>query len=289
MKPASESELQYISSKSFGHSGYRIHRIDGGNGWSYPKHTHDGYCEFVCCSKGELDQNINGRDFHQVRGQVILIREKDYHSLAGKGFVYTNVMFPLDWFTRIESYFSQSGISESILNQEFSPSFIVQPSEWPEYERMLDDLINKNSRNEGRGTFCEFMAWIFSRYFIPQQSTASAKQDWPEWVKQAVQRVDRTHENFPSLSDLVKDSCRCHEHFTRQFARFVGMTPTDYLISKRVERAAELLVMTNSKVSHIASTTGFENESYFFRTFRKLKGMSPLAYRVKYGSASLSR
>ena len=96
-------------------SGFRIHKIMGGQGWSFPEHTHHRYCELVCATKGEFRHVINGQDSVQRAGEIVLIREADSHTLSGRHFSYVNVMFEENWLIRLERFMEVPGMTESLL------------------------------------------------------------------------------------------------------------------------------------------------------------------------------
>lgn len=67
----------------------------------------------------------------------------------------------------------------------------------------------------------------------------------------------------------------------RCFRSMTGTTPMRYVRQLRVQRAAELLESTTEKVADIGAACGFQEMSYFARTFRELKGKSPRQYRLE--------
>ena len=68
-------------------------------------------------------------------------------------------------------------------------------------------------------------------------------------------------------------------HFARQFKHSVGMTPHYYLVSRRVERAKELLAGTNLSLSEIAFAVGFADQSHLTRHFRQIVHITPGQFR----------
>ncbi len=66
----------------------------------------------------------------------------------------------------------------------------------------------------------------------------------------------------------------------RCFRSVIGVTPVQYVKQLRIERAAELLAATDEPVSDIGAQCGFQEMSYFARTFRALKGETPSRYRA---------
>ena len=68
-------------------------------------------------------------------------------------------------------------------------------------------------------------------------------------------------------------------HFARQFKHSEGVTPHYYLVSRRVERAKELLAGTNLSLSEIAFAAGFSDQSHLTRLFRQIVRMTPGQFR----------
>ena len=66
------------------------------------------------------------------------------------------------------------------------------------------------------------------------------------------------------------------------FKQYKGVSPINYLISKRVECAKELLETTNYPIAQIAESSGFSSQSYFSQVFKKATNMSPNEYRKRY-------
>ena len=68
-------------------------------------------------------------------------------------------------------------------------------------------------------------------------------------------------------------------HFSRLIREKKGRTFTDLLNQYRIEHACKLLVRSSQTLAHIANDTGFCDQSYFSKVFRKYKGLSPAKYR----------
>ena len=69
------------------------------------------------------------------------------------------------------------------------------------------------------------------------------------------------------------------QYLCRLFKQSTGMRPMEYMLSRRVSAARVYLETTDFPISDIALLSGFHNTSYFYRSFRKFVGVSPLAYR----------
>ena len=71
-------------------------------------------------------------------------------------------------------------------------------------------------------------------------------------------------------------------YFTRAFVHEMGMSPMNYLMKKRIERACSLLENNEIKVSAISLQSGFSSPQRFNVAFRKLMGMTPMEYRKRH-------
>jgi AraC-like DNA-binding protein len=71
-------------------------------------------------------------------------------------------------------------------------------------------------------------------------------------------------------------------HFSRTFRRAFGETPHQYLLTRRLERAAALLRNTDRSVAEICFGVGLRSVGSFTTSFRRVYGMSPTAYRAAH-------
>lgn len=267
-------------------AGYRIHRIAARGEWAYPEHTHRGFCELVCATRGRFRHVINGRLRMHEAGETILIRAGDRHRLDGRGFTYVNVMFQPDWLIRLDAYVQGGGRVAGLLTAPDAPVACVPAGRRREWESALDRLLAQPASARGRGLFVRFLLDSMIEGLAPL-AAAPGPPEMPEWLRDAIQWADRAGAPVPSVRDMARRCCRCHEHVTRVFRRHFQTTPAAYLAGLRVDRAAAMLVTTNAKLSEVARATGFENEGYFYRRFRRRHGMTPLAYRRAFGPRSI--
>ncbi len=85
-----------------------------------------------------------------------------------------------------------------------------------------------------------------------------------------------------SLKELA-DACGLSTgHFCRTFKNITGLSPFKYLTRVRITKACELLTRTDKKIADISSACGFNNISYFNRTFLEVMKETPSSYRKNY-------
>jgi len=77
------------------------------------------------------------------------------------------------------------------------------------------------------------------------------------------------------VADLAEIAGRSEFHFTRVFARSVGVTPHRYVVHQRLRRAVELLREGRSGLAEVAASTGFADQSHLSRWVRRVHGVSP--------------
>jgi AraC-like DNA-binding protein len=82
-----------------------------------------------------------------------------------------------------------------------------------------------------------------------------------------------------SLDVLAGKCCLSSNYFQRIFKRNFGITPFNYMLKMKMEKAIRLLIYTDFPVKQIAFTVGFEDEAYFSRMFSKIYNESPGRYR----------
>ena len=68
-------------------------------------------------------------------------------------------------------------------------------------------------------------------------------------------------------------------HFGRRFKQSMGVSPHQYLIGRRVERAKQLLKSSDLAIADIALQCGFNSQSHLGKSFRELTGVTPSRYR----------
>ncbi len=82
-----------------------------------------------------------------------------------------------------------------------------------------------------------------------------------------------------SLSAIAAELHMSHYYFCRLFKRSMGITPHQYLIQQRVERAKQLLQCPELTVTAVALQTGFSSQSHLSKHFRKQTGLTPQQFR----------
>jgi AraC-like DNA-binding protein len=88
-----------------------------------------------------------------------------------------------------------------------------------------------------------------------------------------------------AVADLARAAGLSPAHFSREFRRAFGESPHQYLLTRRLERAAALLRNTDRNVTEICFDVGLTSLGSFVTSFRRVYGATPSAYRATFPPA----
>jgi len=86
-----------------------------------------------------------------------------------------------------------------------------------------------------------------------------------------------------TIDELAKRACVSRRSFDRQFRNNMDMSPKQWLIQKRIERASELLESTQLDIEQVAHQSGFDKAINLRHHFKIHKGIAPAQYRAEFG------
>ena len=112
--------------------------------------------------------------------------------------------------------------------------------------------------------------------------TEDSSQSYRDIVIQATLKYIDTQYRTASLSHIAEDFHQSLSVLSKMIKQDTGFTFQELLIRKRCQKAVMLLVETDIPVEEILSNIGYENQSHFYRQFKKRYGMTPGKYRVSH-------
>lgn len=89
-----------------------------------------------------------------------------------------------------------------------------------------------------------------------------------------------------TVDDLAHEAGLSRAHFSREFKKTFGQAPHQYLMTRRLERAASLLRDTDWSVARICLSVGLEGVGSFTTSFGRMYGMTPSRYRAAFPPAA---
>jgi AraC-like DNA-binding protein len=94
--------------------------------------------------------------------------------------------------------------------------------------------------------------------------------------------IDARYAEPLDVAALARRAHASPAHFSRSFKRAFGETPHQYLLTRRIERAQDLLRATDLPVTDVCFAVGLRSVASFSATFKRVAGMTPTAYRAAW-------
>lgn len=110
----------------------------------------------------------------------------------------------------------------------------------------------------------------------------------PRNLLRAKDLVDARYANQLTVDDMARAAGLSRAHFSRAFRQAFGESPHGYLLTRRLERAAALLRLTDHSVTDICFEVGLRSIGSFTTSFTRTYGVSPTGYRARFPAASES-
>lgn len=98
-------------------------------------------------------------------------------------------------------------------------------------------------------------------------------------LRRAAEFIEAHASQVIRIEDIARSVGVSRYHFHRQFKKSTGLTPHQYIVQKRIDRAKSLLSRSDLPIIEVGARVGFADQSHFTTTFRKLTSMTPRAYR----------
>jgi len=145
-----------------------------------------------------------------------------------------------------------------------------------EAAKLLDDLINGKVQPAGQTIFIE------PTHVVRRHSTdymAIGDQD----VANAMNFIHQSSVKLLQVVDVVEQTNLSQTILQKRFREAIGCTISQEIKRVCADKIADMLLNTNMTISEIALLIGFTDPDHISRYFRQVKGMTPSAYRKKYG------
>ena len=243
-------------------------------------HWHDNF-EIVQVESGTLDLYLNNRHYVMKRGAVAVANRGVVHGAHPTDCVYNCLVFSLPYLK------CGSITGDKIIDDFFNGDrLFCEYTEDEEIDNATREVFREMRSTETHpfSAIEKIYKWL-SLYLDKGLFTESSKRielkDTENVVKlkKALKFIrERYHENI-TLDDIARTTGFSTKYFCSFFLNQTGQTAVEYLIEQRIQNAAKRLLISDDSITDIAYECGFNDLSYFIRTFKKKKGMTPGAYR----------
>lgn len=255
----------------------------------FPKHSH-GFDELVIILKGTAMHMIDEQKFPVKSGDVFVITQNHMHQYQEMhGLALANILFDPEalmieqWDIRaLPGFHALFSLEPTFRSQhQFRSRLQLSDRQLNHVNEMVHDLTRETeARHPGyrimaKGIFMQ-MAVYLSRCYSAEPTEESIDL---LRIGDAIAHIEAHYTETISLHELATKSHLSERHFLRVFQACIGRSPIDHLMHVRIQKAAELLKLTERTITDIAYDCGFSDSNYFTRCFRKTMGKPPRQYR----------
>lgn len=133
--------------------------------------------------------------------------------------------------------------------------------------------------------FFEIMDWVHRITRMTSKTIAEYVGEYPSGTAKTVSEMmnyinDHLCENI-TVEDIADSLFINHDYASRIFKKYVNTTVKQFITLQRITRAKQLLLEGNT-VTQTQNLTGYNSYEHFFRTFKKITGMTPKEYKMLY-------
>jgi len=139
--------------------------------------------------------------------------------------------------------------------------------------------VNKVMEIDNQENLCVWISTALNEFIELVYSSQDAKK--VTQIRPAVNYIDANYDKPITLAEIAKASHLSVSRLAHVFKEQMGITLIDYLTSVRIERAKQLLLATDQNCTEICFQVGYNNQSYFTRTFKELVGTTPRQFRLR--------
>ena len=189
---------------------------------------------------------------------------------------------------RIPTQFVQAIATETLPQDpnrlELAPAFMVRNPQIGAIATLLSTELHQNPSSSH--LYLDSLANVLTVNLLRHHATTTPEPRVyegglpPRQLRYVLDYIDSHLDQEIKLAQLADLLDISQFHFSRLFKQSIGVSPHQYLIQQRVERAKQLLKKTKQSIVEIALDCGFNSHSHLSKQFRQLTGMTPKAYRT---------
>lgn len=247
-------------------------------------HWHIEY-EFIRILSGEFHANLDGQEVIAGKDDVLFISSGTLHSGIPYDCIYECLVFDMNTFLKHNpscKKMVQPIVDHSIyVYRHFkSDNRLIHDIVWNIFEAMRSQPLGYELTVFGE--IYHFLGAVYAGHFYFHDTEAPQTRREFKRVKQLKSVLELIEKNYASsltLEDMANAVHMSPKYFCRFFAEMTHQRPMDYLNRHRIEHACYALSSTDESVTEIAYACGFNDLSYFIKTFKKYKGVTPGKYQ----------
>lgn len=255
-----------------------------------PLHWHDEM-EIIYFKKGDGCVSVNMNEFDVSAGSIVVVLPGQLHSIYVKGsnphLEYENIIFDTEMLISKQADTSASDFLLPLFAGDISIPVHFYPGS-PHYEEIKNvlDQCDKVGEEKPYADVLYVKSMLFMLLFILEnkcrlnEPTIKSMKSF-ESMKAVIKYIELHYDEHITVDDAAKIASCSSSYFMKCFKNTFHSTFIDYLKNYRLTIAARMLTQSDGSVLEISENVGFDNLSYFIRSFKKKYGVTP----GKYASA----
>lgn len=249
-----------------------------------PEHWHRTL-QFTIVVKGNLDVSVNGQKYSIYEKECVLLNSNALHKIEGEGIAYTIHVLPSFICTESDITLYSKYLAPFLSNPSFTCVVFQDINEWQkEILEILSDIIERADKKEFtyeleiKALLIQIWAKMIKniKCSVPNEEEIKIRT---ERVKLMIEYIHINYQKRISVKEIALAANISESECGRCFQKILQQSPIEFLIRYRITCAYYMLASTDKTITEIAESCGFEDPSYFFRTFKKYTGMTPGEYR----------
>ena len=264
------------------------HIENAGRSFQIPVHWHDEL-EIIYVKSGCLTVSISGESYIGNAGDVFVVSPGNLHLMGAQtGIVdYFTFLFPLKYI----SFRTDDMLNDKLLEPLNSGQLMISPRVRGTAKELCEQLIAiyvaKNNESESKITaqiktkiiLLQFILEMWKQGFVIENDTSGRNMV----EKEMVSYVQQNFTGKISLKEFGEQFHLSEKYISRYFKEHFHIALSQYVTYLRLEHAKQLLQDTDIPITEVAMQSGYQNVSYFIRSFKKAYGVSPLKYKKGIG------
>lgn len=242
-----------------------------------PYHWHTEY-EIIQIISGSFHLTINNETQIYHAGDILFITDGYLHGGTPENCVYECIVFDLQ--VLMKDNHACSKMIQDITSHKILIHTLLSEHD-PEISTIAANLFSALSgRKVGyefktQGYLYQLLGEILEHHLYEQNTFDAMASERLNSIKNVLSYISDNYSKNIKLEQLAKIAGMNEKYFCRYFRSMTERTPIDYLNYYRIECACEMLSTKLISIKEVALSCGFNDESYFIKTFHKYKGITP--------------
>lgn len=260
-----------------------------------PWHWHNEL-EAVIIAEGSCTFFVDSEKYILKKGDGIFVNSNFLHTVLNSerisGLLHSITFHPRLVGGSLDSIFWQKYLQPLLSDPSFHCIFLNPAIDWQRDALESIESTWQMEVHEPPGhefqvrNFLSHLIWLIVSHLPPAQVIPSEKslRD-AERIKRMLQYIHEHYSEGIDTCQIAGSAMISGSECLRCFRSTIGTTPIQYVRQYRIQQAAKLLATTTQKVTDIGTMCGFQEMSYFARSFREQTGYTPSEYRKKNETA----